>query len=84
MIHVSQAPHAADGSRIVSEYPRLFNERFAPLNGAAERPPSATDSEDDEDESSWLEEVAGQTADADGPWERVESTQPGALTIQFR
>lgn len=42
LIDVSQATFAEDGSKMTSEYPRLFNERFPPLSPTqSSRPPSA-------------------------------------------
>lgn len=41
LIDVSQATFAEDGSKMTSEYPRLFNERFPPLSPTHSRPPSA-------------------------------------------
>ena len=42
LIDVSQDSFAEDGSKMTSEYPRLFNERFPPLSPIQpSRPPSA-------------------------------------------
>lgn len=42
LIDVSQDSFAEDGSKMTSEYPRLFNERFPPLSPTQpSRPPSA-------------------------------------------
>ncbi|KAH7119798.1 hypothetical protein B0J11DRAFT_70608 [Dendryphion nanum] len=42
LIDVSQATYADDGSKIASEYPRLFNERFPPQLPQSSRPASAS------------------------------------------
>ncbi|KAF2472409.1 uncharacterized protein BDR25DRAFT_258749 [Lindgomyces ingoldianus] len=82
LIHVSQATYTEDGSKMASEYPRLFNERFPPSKAQSSRPSSA-DASADEDEATWLEHVIGNTAETEGSWERVEPIESGALTIHF-
>ncbi|KAF2734390.1 hypothetical protein EJ04DRAFT_512514 [Polyplosphaeria fusca] len=82
LIDVSQAHFADDGPKMISEYPRLFTDRFAPSALQLSRPASVNSSPD-EDETAWLGHVAGTAADTDGKWERVRPTHPGALTIQF-
>lgn len=77
LIHVSQAPNTDDGSKISSEYSRLFNERFPPL-----RLDDASEDEE-EDEATWLGHIAGNSAEEEGSWERVEPIENGALTISF-
>jgi hypothetical protein len=67
---------------MASEYPRLFNERFPPLKTESSRPSSADGAQDD-DEATWLGKIVGDTAEAEGSWERVEPIESGALTIQF-
>lgn len=67
---------------MASEYPRLFNERFAATNAQSSRPSSA-DASHDEDESTWLGNIIGNTTDTEGSWDRVEPIESGALTIQF-
>jgi hypothetical protein len=82
LIDVSQATYTEDGSKMAAEYPRLFNERFPALRFQTSRPSSA-DANQDEDEATWLGNVIGNTAEAEGSWERVEPVESGALTIQF-
>lgn len=67
---------------MASEYPRLFNERFPALKSQTSRPSSA-DASQDEDETTWLGNIIGNTGEAEGSWERVEPVESGALTIQF-
>jgi hypothetical protein len=82
LIDVSQAAYAEDGSKMASEYPRLFSERFPSTKTHPSRPSSA-DASQDEDESTWLGNIIGDTADTEGSWDRVEPIDSGALTIQF-
>ncbi|KAF1998570.1 hypothetical protein P154DRAFT_438958 [Amniculicola lignicola CBS 123094] len=80
MIDVSQATYTQEGSKMASEYPRLFNERFAAANARTSRPPSPDTAVDDE--AAWLENTVGKAGDADAQWGRV-ATINGALTVQF-
>ncbi|KAF2117196.1 late endosomal/lysosomal adaptor and MAPK and MTOR activator-domain-containing protein [Lophiotrema nucula] len=82
LIDVSQATHTDEGSKMASEYPRLFNERFPPSRPQMSRPSSA-DASGDEDEATWLGNIIGNTNDAEGSWDRVEPIESGALTIHF-
>ncbi|KAF2713487.1 hypothetical protein K504DRAFT_462010 [Pleomassaria siparia CBS 279.74] len=79
LIDVSQATYTEDGSKIASEYPRLFNERFPSASSQSSRPSSAAD----EDETTWLENIIGNTAEAEGSWDRVAPIESGTLTVQF-
>ncbi|KAF2009601.1 hypothetical protein BU24DRAFT_357838 [Aaosphaeria arxii CBS 175.79] len=80
LIDVSQTTHALDGSK-TAEYHRLFSERFPPLPSNSR--PSSADAHENEDESTWLNEVVSNTKDVEGSWGRVEPIDTGALTIQF-
>jgi hypothetical protein len=82
LIDVSQANYTEAGSKMASEYPRLFNERFPAVKSQSSRPSSA-DANQEEDEATWLGNIIGNAADAEGRWERVEPIESGALTIQF-
>ncbi|KAF2271557.1 uncharacterized protein EI97DRAFT_387649 [Westerdykella ornata] len=82
LIHVSQATYAEDGWKMISEYQRLFNERFPPLKTEPSRPSSA-DATQEEDEATWLGKIVGDSTDPEGSWERVEPVESGALTFQF-
>ncbi|KAF2657693.1 hypothetical protein K491DRAFT_314779 [Lophiostoma macrostomum CBS 122681] len=81
LIDVSQAAYTEVGSKMASEYPRLFSERFASTRTHPSRPSSAASQ--DEDETTWLGSIIGNTADTEGSWDRVEPIDSGALTIQF-
>jgi len=70
-----------DGSKIASEYPRLFNDRFPSARPQSSRPSSADAA--DEDEITWLEHIIGNTTDAEGSWDRVNPIGSGALTVQL-
>lgn len=80
LIHVSQAPYTDDSANAHAEYTRLFGERFPPVKSQSSRPSST---HADEDEATWLANAIGDSADAEGRWERVEPIESGALTIQF-
>lgn len=45
--------------------------------------PTSAHADAEEDEATWLGNVIGDSADAEGSWERVEPIDSGALTIQF-
>ena len=81
LIDVSQATHMEDGSKIASEYLRLFNDRFPSARPQSSRPSSADAA--DEDEITWLEHIIGNTTDAEGSWDRVNPIDSGALTVQL-
>ncbi|KAF2795429.1 hypothetical protein K505DRAFT_324060 [Melanomma pulvis-pyrius CBS 109.77] len=84
LIDVSQATHTEDGSKIASEYPRLFNERFPSTHAQSSPPPSAdAAAAAEEDETTWLESIIGNTAEAEGSWDRVAPIDSGTLTVQF-
>lgn len=82
LIDVSQANFTDDGTKMTSEYPRLFNERFPQQRPQLSRPPSPEDSAD-EDETAWLGNIIGNTTDTDVAWEQVRPIDSGALTVQF-
>lgn len=79
LIHVSQPQYTEDNHN--SEYLRLFNERFPPMNTASR--PTSAHADQDEDEATWLGHAVGSSNDAEGTWERVEPIESGALTVQF-
>lgn len=68
-------------SKMASEFPRLFNERFPPSKPPASRPTSS-DANAEEDESTWLANIIGDDGEAEGSWDRVEPIE-GTLTVQF-
>ncbi|KAF2194177.1 hypothetical protein K469DRAFT_709683 [Zopfia rhizophila CBS 207.26] len=82
LIDVSQSVYTEEGSKMTSEYPRLFNERFPASKPHSSRPSSA-DGSADEDEATWLGNIIGNNGEAEGSWERVEPIDSGTLTIQF-
>jgi len=83
LIDVSQSAYTEEGSKLTSEYPRLFNERFPPTKPVGSRPESADGSEVDEDEATWLAKIVGETNEEEGSWERVVPLKSGTLTVQF-
>ncbi|KAF2870324.1 hypothetical protein BDV95DRAFT_608326 [Massariosphaeria phaeospora] len=80
LIHVSQATHLEHGSKMASEYSRLFNERFPPLRPSR---PSSADANAAQDETTWLENIIGNTSGTEAAWDRVDPIDSGPLTIQF-
>ncbi|OCK76576.1 hypothetical protein K432DRAFT_445932 [Lepidopterella palustris CBS 459.81] len=81
LIDVSQLAYTEDGSKMNSEYPRLFNERF-PAPKPTSRP-STSGTGVDEDEATWLGHIIGNSSNEEGSWDRVQTIDSGALTVQF-
>ena len=81
MIDVSQSTHTDEGSKVASEYPRLFMERFPPTTYEGSRP-SSSGTAYEQDETVWLAEVTKDMGD-DGDWNHVKVVDNGSLTIQF-
>ncbi|TKA81884.1 hypothetical protein B0A49_00370 [Cryomyces minteri] len=81
LIDVSQPAFADAGSKMTSEYPRLFSQRFPSGEGPDGRPETleARD-EADEDEAKWIETSPAGHVDT---WDQVEEVSKGALTIQL-
>ena len=76
LIYVAQPSNTEEVSKIYSEYPRLFNQRFRlPLSSSSSSSPEATHVM----EESWL------AADADKfeDWAQIKKMDMGALVIGF-
>lgn len=82
LIDVSQSAYNEEGSKMTSEYPRLFHERF-PAPRTPRSRLSSPGSAGDEDEATWLENVIGDNGNEEGSWDCVQATGSGALTVQF-
>ncbi|KAF2205392.1 hypothetical protein GQ43DRAFT_362490 [Delitschia confertaspora ATCC 74209] len=82
LIDVSQSAYTDEGSKMTSEFPRLFNERFPESKSAGSRPSSA-DPCLDGDEESWVDNVISNKEGDEGNWEHVVSLKSGVLVVDF-
>jgi len=83
LIDVSQSAYTEEGSKMTSEYPRLFAERFAPSKPVADSRPSSAGTGAEQDEATWLMNTIGGSDNEGGSWDRVEPIDGGTLTVQF-
>ncbi|KAF2494787.1 hypothetical protein BU16DRAFT_48009 [Lophium mytilinum] len=84
LIDVSQSAYTEEGSKMTSEYPRLFMERFPPPKAAVDsRPSSSGTGGAEQDETTWLMNTIGGGDGEEPSWDRVEPIDGGTLTVQF-
>ncbi|KAF2804574.1 uncharacterized protein BDZ99DRAFT_525409 [Mytilinidion resinicola] len=84
LIDVSHSAYTEEGSKMTSEYPRLFMERFPPPKVAVDSRPSSSGTGDGEqDEATWLMNTIGGRDGEEPSWDRVEPIDGGTLTVQF-
>ena len=81
LIDVSQSANPDEVSKMATEYPRLFMERFPPIQHSDSRP-SSSGTAIEQDESAWLADATKAHGD-EGDWDHVKVIDPGSLTIQF-